>query len=74
MKAEFINPFLDSLINVLEIMASTKLQPGKPILKRNEIAHGDVSGLIGLVGPDTKGSLSISFENLAASASCSSFC
>ncbi|NRA69859.1 MAG: chemotaxis protein CheX [Gammaproteobacteria bacterium] len=66
MKAEFINPFLDSLINVLEIMASTKLKPGKPILKRNEIAHGDVSGLIGLVGPDTKGSLSISFEKKLA--------
>lgn len=62
MKVEFINPFLDSLINVLETMASTKLTPGKPLLKRNEVAHGDVSGLIGMVGPEIKGSLSISFD------------
>jgi chemotaxis protein CheX len=62
MKAEFINPFLDSLMNVLETMASTKLTPGKPALKKNELAHGDVSGLIGMVGPSTKGSLSISFD------------
>ncbi|NRA53308.1 MAG: chemotaxis protein CheX [Gammaproteobacteria bacterium] len=62
MNAEFINPFLDSLMNVLETMASTKLKPGKPMLKKGSLAHGDVSGLIGMVGPNTKGSLSISFD------------
>ncbi|NRA82611.1 MAG: chemotaxis protein CheX [Gammaproteobacteria bacterium] len=66
MKVEFINPFLDSLLNVLATMASTKLTPGKPLLKRNEKAHGDVSGLIGMVGPDIKGSLSISFDEKLA--------
>ena len=66
MKVEFINPFLDSLLNVLETMASTKLKPGKPSLKRNEKAHGDVSGLIGMVGIETKGSLSISFDEKLA--------
>ena len=66
MKAEFINPFLDSLMNVLATMASTQLIPGKPLLKRNEVAHGDVSGLIGMVGPNIKGSLSISFDESLA--------
>ncbi|MGB0835188.1 MAG: chemotaxis protein CheX [Psychrobium sp.] len=66
MNVDFINPFLDSLLNVLKTMASTDLKPGKPALKKNAIAHGDVSGLIGMVGPTTKGSLSISFEESLA--------
>ncbi|MCL1142319.1 chemotaxis protein CheX [Shewanella gaetbuli] len=62
MNVEFINPFLISLINVISTMASMELKPGKPQLKSHEIAKGDVSGLIGMVGPKTKGSLSITFE------------
>ena len=66
MNVEFINPFLSSLLNVLSTMAQTELKPGKPSLKKDELARGDVSGLIGMVGPQTKGSLSITFdENLA---------
>jgi chemotaxis protein CheX len=68
MNVEFINPFLTSLMNVLETMAMTKLQPGKPSLKREEVSRGDVSGVIGMVGPQTKGSLSVTFdEELALS-------
>jgi len=66
MNAEFVNPFLESLLNVLSTMASTNLKPGKPALKKGEVAQGDVSGLIGLVGPETKGSLSITFEESLA--------
>lgn len=66
MKVEFVNPFLSSLINVLETMASLTLTPEKPKLKKNEVAHGDVSGLIGMVGPETKGSMSISFDESLA--------
>jgi len=66
MNADFINPFLDSLLNVLQTMASTTLKPGKPALKKTSTAQGDVSGLIGLIGPETKGSLSISFEESLA--------
>ena len=47
-------------------MAQTKLAPGKPQRKQNDVAKGDVSGLIGMVGPEIKGSFSITFdENLA---------
>lgn len=62
MNVEFINPFISSLLNVLSTMAQTSLTPGKPQLKKNEVAKGDVSGLIGMVGPQTKGSLSITFD------------
>ena len=66
MKVEFINPFLTSLMNVLETMAMTKLQPGKPGIKKDNKARGDVSGLIGMAGPQTKGSLSVTFEEKLA--------
>ena len=62
MNVEFINPFLVSLVNVISTMATMDLKPGKPQLKSHDIAKGDVSGLIGMVGPKTKGSLSITFE------------
>ena len=63
MNVEFINPFISSLLNVLSTMAQTNLKPGKPQKKKNEVAKGDVSGLIGMVGPQTKGSLSITFDS-----------
>jgi len=62
MNAEFINPFLSSFINVLQTMAQIDIKPGRPSIKKGAIAHGDVSGLIGMVGPTAKGSFSISFD------------
>ena len=66
MNADFINPFLTAVQNVLSMMAQIELKPGKPQLKQDEIARGDVSGLIGMVGPQTKGSFSITFEESLA--------
>ena len=62
MNVAFINPFLVSLINVISTMATIDLKPGKPQLKNHDLAKGDVSGLIGMVGPKTRGSLSITFD------------
>lgn len=66
MNVEFINPFIAALVNVLKTMAQTELQPGKPKKKADELARGDVSGLIGMVGPKVKGSLSITFDESLA--------
>lgn len=66
MNVEFINPFLSSMLNVMSTMAQTELTPEKPQLKKDQIAKGDVSGLIGMVSPETKGSLSITFEGSLA--------
>lgn len=62
MKVEFINPFLSSMLNVMSTMAQMELTAEKPKLKKDEVAMGDVSGLIGMVSPETKGSLSITFD------------
>lgn len=66
MKAEFVNPFLVSLLDVLRTMARTELKPGRPRLKTDAVALGDISGLIGMVGPQTRGSFSITFEERLA--------
>lgn len=62
MKADFINPFLTSLLEVMTTMARIDLKPGKPRVKTDRKSQGDVSGLIGMVGSQTRGSFSISFE------------
>ena len=66
MNAEFINPFLFSFINVLQTMAQVTVKPGKPSIKKDATARGDVSGLIGMIGSTAKGSFSISFDEQLA--------
>lgn len=62
MNVDFINPFLSSLLNVMTTMAHLELTPLKPSLKKSNMARGDVSGLIGMVSEQARGSLSITFE------------
>jgi len=61
MDARFINPFLTGTISVLKTMAFIEARPGKPYLKKDNLARGDVSGIIGLTGSAT-GSMAISFS------------
>jgi len=61
MDVKYINPFLSATINVLKTMAFTEPTPGKPFVKKDQKAIGDVSGIIGLSG-EAVGSLSITFE------------
>ncbi len=66
MNVEFINPFIVSLRNVLSTMASINLQLEKPEQKTDEIARGNVSGVIGMIGPQVKGSMAITFDGKLA--------
>lgn len=61
MDVRYINPFIQSTIHVLQTMSSITAKVGKPYLKKDEVAKGDVSGIIGLAG-DVKGSISVSFS------------
>jgi len=61
MDANLINPFIEATLHVLETMASTKAEAGKPYLKKDQVARGDVSGVIGMTG-ETRGTISISFS------------
>lgn len=60
MNAEHINAFLNATTNVIKTMAFTECVGGKPYVKKQSEAAGDVSGIIGITG-DAQGSLSISF-------------
>ncbi len=61
MKAEFINPFLASMLNVLSTMAMMEAKPGKPTMKNNQVACGDVSGIIGMASEQARGTMAITF-------------
>ena len=65
MNVEFINPFLEAVINVLKTMAFTNPKPGKPFLKKKgEPSQGDVTGIVGMTGP-VNGSIAVSFSEQA---------
>ncbi len=61
MDVRFINPFIQATLHVLETMASTRAQAGKPFLKKDKVARGDVSAVIGLTG-EVSGTVSVSFS------------
>lgn len=61
MDAKLINPFINATLNVLETMAFMTVRPGKPYLKKDNVAMGDVTGVIGLTGA-ANGTISITFQ------------
>ena len=66
MKAQYINPILESTVNALSTMAMMEVNPGTPSIKKDDTgAMGDVTGVIDLSGSDANGSLTISFTKPA---------
>lgn len=61
MNVQFINPFLEGTLSVLKTMAFVEPRAGKPYLKVDNLAKGDISGIIGLTG-SAAGSLALSFS------------
>ncbi len=61
MNVAFVNPFLSAILNILSTMAKLDAKPGKPRVKDNELACGDVTGIIGMASDQTKGTLAITF-------------
>lgn len=60
MDANLVNPFIEATLGVLETTASTEAEPGKPFLKRDQKALGDITGVIALSG-EFNASISVSF-------------
>jgi len=58
---KIINPFINATLNVLETMAFIKSESGKPYLKKDDVAQGDVSGVVGFTG-ETNGTVFITFD------------
>ena len=61
MNVNYINPVLESLVNVLGTMAQLTARPGKPSIKQEQSAQGDVTGIMSMFGPEARGSIAITF-------------
>lgn len=62
---EIAKPFVKATVSVLSTMAMIEPRPGKPFVKRDNTAIGDVSAVIGITG-DKNGSISVSFTKKCA--------
>ena len=65
MDVKFINPVLNSVLKVLSTMAQLEVRPGKPSIKENTSAQGDVTGYMTMQSPQANGSMAITFSKPA---------
>ena len=65
MKAELINPFIESVQEVFETMLDVKATRGEVSISHENKGAGDILALIGLSG-DTKGTVAVSFPKETA--------
>ena len=63
MNVDYINPFVESINNILVTMASMSCEYGRPYLKPDHAPLGVVTGLIPMSGDTVSGSLAISFTS-----------
>lgn len=61
MDVELAKPFIKAAVDVLSTMAFIKPSVGKPYVKKDKVAAGDISGMIGITG-EKNGSVSLSFS------------
>lgn len=62
MDADVINPFIESTVNVLKVMAATSVTIGAPSVKVHNRTWGVVTGVIGLAGYQASGNMILSFD------------
>ena len=62
MDAKLINPVLETMVTVLSTMANVKPNFGKPTIKTDEVALGEITGIMSMVSPKVRASLAISFS------------
>ncbi len=65
MDVELAKPFIKAAVSVISTMAFITPRAGKPFVKKNSMAQGDVTGLVGLTG-EKNGSVSLSFSRTCA--------
>jgi chemotaxis protein CheX len=65
MNVKYINPFVNSLLNVLETMASMAPKTGPLYLKPTKMSEGSVTGFIFMTGEFVECTMAISFTREA---------
>lgn len=64
---EIAKPFVKATLDILSMMAGMAAKSGKPYAKKNNVATGDASAIVGVTG-DMRGSISVSFSRPCAMA------
>ncbi len=59
--ARFITPVVDTLMNTFSTMVQVSPRMGKTRIKQDDIAKGDVTGMLKMEGDKASGSVSITF-------------
>ena len=62
---EVARPFVKATLEILETMAGISASAGKPYIKKDNVATGDVSAIVGVTG-DKTGTISVSFSRACA--------
>lgn len=65
MDISLAKPFIAATVDVLSTMAMITPAPGKPFVKKDNVARGDVSGIIGITG-EKNGTISVTFTRACA--------
>jgi chemotaxis protein CheX len=58
----FINPFIESTLDVLKTLCQTTCRKERAFLRANETVSGDISAIVGMVSATFRGSMGIAFE------------
>lgn len=66
-EVEIAKHFVQATTNILTTMAGMTASPGKPFVKKDQEAHGDISAIIGVTGPKN-GTIAVSFPVDSATA------
>lgn len=62
---EIARPFIKATLDILNTMAGISATAGTPYVKKNSLAKGDVSAIVGVTG-DKKGTIAVSFTRPCA--------
>ncbi len=66
MEVKYINPFMTSVMNTMEMMLGINPERQAPYLKKDKLTKGDITGLIGFAEKNVTGSVALSFTREAA--------
>ena len=64
---EIAKHFVKAVTTILSTMAGITAAPGAPYVKKDQVAAGDISAIIGVTGPKN-GTISVSFPFASAEA------
>ncbi len=65
LNVEYINPFISATLQAIEVTSNLRPERGKPFVRADRKAQGDITGFILLAGP-TRGTIALSFPTSVA--------